>query len=115
MPIDTLGEDVQRVLRGANTFLRSKQKNSQLRQVQLRELNGIEGRLAKEIEERSTKYIAQLESEEKTQIDNQWAQITSKPKFIEASKENKQTSRFSKICGKLTAALIQETSLQFCM
>src|SRR5689334_5410556 len=84
MPIDTLGHDAQEILRRANTFLKSKQKNDQQRQQSLRELTGIERRLSNDIEERTTSYIAQLESEERAQIDNQWEQISSKPHFIEA-------------------------------
>jgi hypothetical protein len=84
MPIDTLGHDAQETLRRVNTFLKSKQKNDQQRQQNLRELTGIERRLSNDIEERTTRYIAQLESDEKAQIDNQWEQISSKPHFVEA-------------------------------
>jgi hypothetical protein len=90
MPIDTLGDEANRVLRGAKAFLSSKQKNPQLCQLQVKELDGIERRLSRDIEERSTKYLAQLESEEKSDIDSEWAQISSKPRFLQANKE-KQT------------------------
>jgi hypothetical protein len=90
MPIDTLGDDVQRALRGARAFLSSKQKNSQQGQFHLRDLEGIEKRLSKQIDERSTKYIAQLESEERSKIESQWTQISSKPQYLQAHKE-KQT------------------------
>jgi hypothetical protein len=90
MPIDTLGDDANRVLRDAKAFLSSKQQNAQLRQFQLRELDGIERRLSREIEDRSTKYLAQLESAEKSEIASEWAQISSKPHFLQANKK-KQT------------------------
>jgi hypothetical protein len=90
MPIDTLGDDANRVLRDAKAFLSSKQQNAQLRQLQLRELDGIERRLSREIEDRSTKYLAQLESAEKSEIASEWAQISSKPRFLQANKK-KQT------------------------
>jgi hypothetical protein len=90
MPIDTLGDDANRVLRDAKAFLSSKQQNAQLRQSQLRELDAIERRLSREIEDRSTKYLAQLESAEKSEIASEWAQISSKPRFLQANKK-KQT------------------------
>jgi hypothetical protein len=90
MPIDTLGDDANRVLRDAKAFLSSKQQNAQLRQSQLRELDAIERRLSREIEDRSTKYLAQLESAEKSEIATEWAQISSKPRFLQANKK-KQT------------------------
>jgi hypothetical protein len=87
MPIDTLGGDIQRVLRNAQTFLSSKQKNPAQRQAYLKDLETTGRRLYKEIEERRTDYIAQLESDEKAEIDNQWAQLNSEPRFIQANKE----------------------------
>jgi len=87
MPIDTLGGDIQRVLRNAKTFLSSKQKNPAQRQAYLKDLETTGRRLYKEIEERRTDYIAQLESDEKAEIDNQWAQLNSEPRFIQANKE----------------------------
>lgn len=91
MPIDTLGDDIQRVLRNAKAFLSSKQKSPEQRRVYLRDLETVGKRLYKEIEERRTSYIAQLESDEKAEIDNQWAQLNSEPRFIQANKE-KQTN-----------------------
>jgi len=91
MPIDTLGDDIQRVLRNAKAFLSSKQKSPEQRRVYLRDLETVGKRLYKEIEERQTSYIAQLESDEKAEIDNQWAQLNSEPRFIQANKE-KQTN-----------------------
>ena len=91
MPIDTLGGDIQRVLRNANAFLSSKQKNPAQRQAYFRDLETAGRRLYKEIEERRTDYIAQLGSDEKAEIDDQWAQLNSEPRFIQANKE-KQTA-----------------------
>ena len=88
MPIDTLGEDVQRVVRNAKAFLSSNQKNGELRQSHLRDLEAVGARVSNEIEERRTRYIAQLESDERTQVDNQWAQLNAKPQFIQANKQN---------------------------
>jgi hypothetical protein len=87
MPIDTLGGDVQRVLRNANTFISSKQKNPTQRQALIKELEAAGRRLYKEIEERRTDYIGRLDSDEKVEIDNQWAQLNSKPRFVQATKE----------------------------
>ena len=90
MPIDTLGDDIQRVLRNAKAFI-VKQKSPEQRRVYLRDLETVGKRLYKEIEERRTSYIAQLKSDEKAEIDNQWAQLNSEPRFIQANKE-KQTN-----------------------
>lgn len=43
--------------------------------------------MSKEITERKTNYIAQLESEERTEIDGQWAQLNGKPQFIQANQQ----------------------------
>jgi len=58
MPIDTLGEDVQRDVRGAKAFIGSNQKNGEQRQSHLRDLEAVGARVSNEIEERRTKYIA---------------------------------------------------------
>jgi hypothetical protein len=92
MPIDTLRDDAQRVLRGATEFLRSKQSNNQLRQHHLRNLEAVERYLSRDIEERSTQYAAQLDSEERAEINDQWAQLTSNPSFVQANTE-KQTAQ----------------------
>ena len=60
MPIDTLGEDVQRVVRNAKGFLSSNQKNNDIRQSHLKDLEAVGARLSNDIEERQTKYIASL-------------------------------------------------------
>src|SRR5690242_17533204 len=88
MPIDTLGEDVQRVVRNAKAFLSSNQKNNDLRKSHLRDLEAVSARLSNDIEERRTKYIAQLESEERDEIINEAAELNAKPQFIQASKQN---------------------------
>lgn len=88
MPIDTLGEDVQRVVRNAKSFLSSNQKNGELRQSHLRDLEAVGARLSNEIEERRTRYISQLASDERAQVDNQWAQLNAKPQFIQANNQN---------------------------
>jgi hypothetical protein len=88
MPIDTLGEDVHRVVRDAKAFISSNQKSNEQRQTQLRDLEAVGARLSNEIEERRTRYIAQLESDERAQVDRQWAQLNAKPQFIQATKQN---------------------------
>ena len=55
----------------------------------LRDLEAAGG-IYQEIEERRTSYIAQLVSDEKAEIDNQWAQLNSEPRLVQANKE-KQT------------------------
>jgi hypothetical protein len=92
MPIDTLGEEVQKVLRGATGFIRSKQNNSEQRQYHLRNLEAVGRHLSKDIEERSTQYVAQLDSEEKSEINDQWVQLNSKPHYLQANTE-KQTDQ----------------------
>jgi hypothetical protein len=87
MPIDTLGEDVQRALRSAKAFLTSKKRDDELQQSHLRDLEAVGARLSNEIEERRTKYIGELELEERLQVDNQWSPLNAKPKFIQANKE----------------------------
>jgi len=89
MPIDTLGEDVQRAVRGAKAFIGSNQKNGEQRQSHLRDLEAVGARVSNEIEERRTKYIAQLESDERTQVDKQWAQLNAKPQFIQTNQQNR--------------------------
>lgn len=76
-----------KVLRDATGFLRSKQPKSELRQQHLRNLEAVGRRLATDIEERSTRYLAKLEGDEKAEIDEQWAQLNSKPQFIKANTE----------------------------
>ena len=75
-------------MRDAKAFLSSNQKNGELRQSHLRDLEAVGARLSNEIEERRTRYIAQLESDERAQVDNQWAQLNAKPQFIQANKQN---------------------------
>jgi hypothetical protein len=88
MPIDTLGDDVQRVVREAKAFLGSKNNNTDLRQSHLRDLEAVSARLSNEIEERRTRYIGQLGSDERAQVDNQWAQLNAKPQFNQANRQN---------------------------
>jgi hypothetical protein len=88
MPIDTLGGDVQRVVRDAKAFISSNQKDNGRRQSHLRDLEAVGARLSNEIEERRTRYIAQLESDERTQVDRQLAQLSAKPQFNQANKQN---------------------------
>jgi hypothetical protein len=87
MPIDTLGDDVQRALRGARAFLSSKQNNEELRHRHLQDLGTVGRRLSNEIQERRTNYVAQLETEERKEIDSQWAQLNSKPHYAQANQE----------------------------
>ena len=89
MPIDTLGEDVQRAVRGAKAFIGSNQKDGEQRQSHLRDLEAVGARVSNEIEERRTRYIAQLESDERTQVDKQWAQLNAKPQFIQTNQQNR--------------------------
>jgi hypothetical protein len=88
MPIDTLGEDVQRVVRNAKGFLSSNQKNDDIRRSQLKDLEAVGARLSNDIEERQTKYIAKLDTEERTQIDSQLAQLFATPQFVQANRQN---------------------------
>jgi hypothetical protein len=92
MPIDTLGDDIQRAVRDAKAFLSSKRNNNELRQSHIKDLDTVARRLSAEIGERRTNYIAQLASEERGQIDNQWLQLNRKPQFIQANQEG-QTAR----------------------
>lgn len=89
MPIDTLGDEAQSVLRDATGFLRSKQSNNELKQYHIRNLEAAARHLSVDIEERSTRYITQLDSEEKAEIDDQWAQVTSKPHYLQAVTEQR--------------------------
>ena len=87
MPIDTLGDDVQRAVRSAKAFLSSKQKSNEPRQSHLKDLGTVATRLSREITDRSTEYIARLDSDERSEIDAIWTQLSSKPKFVQAEKE----------------------------
>jgi hypothetical protein len=73
--------------RSTRAFLSSKQKSDELRQSHLRDLDAVGIRLSREIGERRTNYVVQLESDERTEIDNQWAQLNAKPQFTQVNKE----------------------------
>lgn len=89
MPIDTLGEDVQGTIKGAEDFLRSNKGDNALRQFHFKNLQSVEKRLTADIDERSTTYTTELNSREKTAIDNVWAKLNSNPKFLRLSTEQK--------------------------
>jgi hypothetical protein len=89
MPIDTLGEDVQGTIKGAEDFLRSNKGDKDLRQFHLKNLQTVEKRLAADIDERSTTYTTELNFREKTATDNVWAKLNSNPKFLRLSTEQK--------------------------
>jgi hypothetical protein len=89
MPIDTLGEEVQGILKGAEDFHRTNQDDKSLRQFHLRNLQTVERRLTADVEERSTTYATELNSREKTTVDRIWAKLNSNPKFIRLSTEQR--------------------------
>jgi hypothetical protein len=89
MPIDTLGEDAQDALKGAEDFLRSNQGDKSLRQFHLRNLQTVGRRLTSDVEERSTTYLTELHSKEKSAIDEVWAKLNSNSRFIRTITEQK--------------------------
>jgi hypothetical protein len=89
MPIDTLGEDAQGALKGAEDFLRSNQGDKSLRQFHLRNLQTVGRRLTSDVEERSTTYLTGLHSKEKSAIDEVWAKLNSNSRFIRTITEQK--------------------------
>lgn len=89
MPIDTLGDEAQKVLRDAEGFLRSKQSNNDQKQEHIRNLEATARHLSADITERLGPYVAQLDSEEKTEIDEQWVQLTSKPHYLQLYTEQR--------------------------
>ena len=48
--------------------------------------------MSNEIEDRRTNYPAQLDAEERAEIDNQWAQLNVRPQYVQANQE-KQTDQ----------------------
>ena len=93
MPIDTLGDEAQTVVRAATAFLRSKQTNNELRQSHVRNLQAAARRLSADIEDRSTGYITELESEERAEINDQWVQLTGKPHYVQVNAEKQTNSQ----------------------
>lgn len=89
MPVDTLGDDVQGIVRGATDFLHSSPDDSKLRQYHLRNLEGMERRLEADIQERSTKYLSELQASERAEIDDRFGQLNSNPRFLRANAEQR--------------------------
>jgi hypothetical protein len=89
MPNDTLAEDVEGALRGAGDFLRLGRNDDRARAYHLSALQTLESRLNTEIQERSTTYLAELNSEEAKEIDNKWQELDSDPRFTRANAQQK--------------------------
>ena len=93
MPIDTLGDEAQTVVRAATAFLRSKQTNNELRQSHVRNLQAAARHLSADIEDRSTGYITALDSEERAEINDQWVQLTGRPHYVQVNAEKQTDSQ----------------------
>jgi hypothetical protein len=89
MPNDTLAEDAEGALRGAADFLRLGHNDDRARAFHLGTLQTLESRLAGDIQERSTTYLAELSSAEAKEIDAKWQELNSDPRFARANTQQK--------------------------
>ena len=86
---DTLGDEVQSVLKGAGDHIRSNRPDEVRRAQHLRNLESMAKRLAADLETRRTTYTQKLEEDESSAIDARWAELTANPGFIRANTEQK--------------------------
>ena len=89
MPNDTLGDEVEEVLKGAGEYVRSNRPDARRRDFHVRSLTGIENRLAADIEERRTTYNDAIEIKERDAINSRWQELTANPRFARVNQEQK--------------------------
>lgn len=89
MPTDTLGDEVQSILKAANDFLRVNRPDDRRRRHHLASLESIDERLRADILERQTTYSDQLQSDEDAAIDAEWRELNEDRKFIRINTEQK--------------------------
>jgi hypothetical protein len=89
MPSDTLSEETTVALKGANDFLRANQGDQKAKAFHLENLEVLGARLQQDIQERSTSYLAELNSREAKEIDDRWQVLNSDQKYIRKTTEEK--------------------------
>lgn len=89
MPTDTLGDEVQSILKSAMDFLRLSRPDDRRRQSHLVSLQSIEERLRADIAERQTTYANELQSGEDDEIESEWKELNEDRRFIRINAEQK--------------------------
>jgi hypothetical protein len=89
MPTDTLGDEVQAVLKGAVDFLRLNRSDDRKRRGHLTNLESMEARLRADIQERETTYADELQSKEDSEIDAEWRELNEDRRFVRINTEQK--------------------------
>src|SRR5262245_40476051 len=91
MPIDTLKDDVEPVIRAASDYLRSNRPEERMREQHIANLTNAQHRLSADLQQRTTTYLQELEEKEAREVDARSAELRSDPKFERISAEH--TSR----------------------
>jgi hypothetical protein len=89
MPTDTLGDEVQSILKGATDFLRLNRPDDRRRRGHLVNLESMEERLRADIQERQTTHANELQSREDAEIDAEWRELNEDRRFVRISAEHK--------------------------
>lgn len=89
MPDNSIGEEAESALRGAEDFIRLGQSDDKACAFHLNTLHTLDNRLSREIEERTTKHISDLSAQEGRNIEKKWQELNTDPRFIRANAEQK--------------------------
>jgi hypothetical protein len=89
MPNDTLGDEVEEILKGAAEYVRSNRPDPKRRDFHLKNLTAAEARLIADIEERRSGYKDELEVRERDAINARWQELTANPRFARINTEQK--------------------------
>jgi hypothetical protein len=89
MPTDTLGDEVQAVLKSASEFIRLNRPDDKRRRGHLLNLEAIEERLRADIDERESAYANELQLKEDAQIDAKWRELNEDQRFVRVNAEQK--------------------------
>ena len=89
MPTDTLGDEVQTILKSAADFLRLNRPDERRRHNHLVGLESMEERLRADIQERQTTYANELQSSEDAEIDAEWRELNDDRRFVRINTEQK--------------------------
>ena len=76
MADNTLSEDVAPVLRAADTFLRSNRADQRTRANIISNVNVLQDRLKSDISERTSTYLAEMDTAEAREIEDSWNELT---------------------------------------
>jgi hypothetical protein len=89
MPTDTLGDEVQAVLKSASEFIRLNRPDDKRRRGHLLNLEAIEERLRADIDERESAYANGLQLKEDALIDAKWRELNEDQRFVRVNAEQK--------------------------